>query len=878
MKKLLLICFIALLAVEVEGQSKVDSLQQLISKEENAIKKVELLNALSFWYFDTDIAKADATTQQALDLAKKIGDQRGLGWAIAYRGVYTFLNGLPTEAQSHFEQSLSIGKSIDEINLQTYSLTQLGNTFRDRGVFDSAEYFYGKAEIISLKGRDPYYQAVIKKNLCRYFLVVKKPDSAFVAAQEALKLTEPLKDSILLADVWILMGHCYRAKDDFAEAERYYQKTKSVAEYDDIVKADYLQGMGEIFFRRGDFQQTLQYWQQVLTHNRKNQYKYALAELLLRMGTVFEEQGYYELGTEYLSQALDIAEKASYTHLIGRIAHEQSWIYFRSRNFDLALASNRLAIRTFQNLNTMLELAGSWDLRGLVERHLKNYDSSLYYHKKSLAERIRLNNQVDISAGLFNLGEYYLVKEDFRVALPYYFRSLKIDKALGDNYGISLNYNRIGKIYTQLSAFDSAKVYLDWALELAIPVSSNDVLRDSYLGIATYYEKLGRPNEAITYYKKYNEFTDSLFSKQTAQSLASYRTLYDVERNEQKIALLSKDNELQKALVQRQQTILYSVLGGSLILLILLISYYQFYIKLKKLNLSLAEQNELIQAQSEELMMSNETLSKLNREISEQKEEIQAQAEELSESNQTISEVNEQLEQRIEARTAELKQAFKELDTFFYRSSHDFRRPLTTFMGLAEVARVLVKDPAALELFEKVNENALNLDKMLRKLQSISDVGAQELIYREVFLKDIFELELANLKPELDRKGIRTTLAVQSEYPFYSYAALIKIIVQNLLENAITFSITVNPVVQIKAYNNGQEVIIEIQDNGLGIEAEYMERVFEMYFRANDHSKGNGLGLYIVKKTVQKLRGRIELESQVGVGTTVRIFLPPKID
>lgn len=878
MKKLLLICFIALLAVEVEGQSKVDSLQRLISKEENASKKVELLNALSFWYFDTDIEKANATTQQALELAKRIGDQKGLGWAIAYRGVYNFLNGLPSEAQSLFEQSLSIGKSINEIDLQSYSLTQLGNTFRDRGVFDSAEYYYDKATIYSLEGKSPYYQAVIKKNHCRYFLVINKPDSALAAAQVALKLTESLKDSILLADVWILIGHCFRAKDDFAEAERYYQKTKSVAEHDNIIKADYLQGMGEIYFRRGDFQQTLQNWQQVLTYYRKNQYKYALAELLLRMGTVFEEQGYYDLATEYLSQALQIAEKATYNYLIGEIAHEQSWIYFRARNYDLALASNRQAIKTFTAIQATLELAGSWDLRGLVERHLKNFDSSLYYHNKSLAERIRINNQVDISASLFNLGEYYLVKEDFRVALLYYFRSLKIDKALGDNYGISLNYNRIGKIYTQLSAFDSAKVYLDWALELAIPVSSNDVLRDSYLGIATYYEKLGRPNEAITYYKKYNEFTDSLFSKQTAQSLASYRTLYDVERNEQKIALLSKDNELQKALVQRQQTILYSVLGGSLILLILLISYYQFYKKLKKLNLSLAEQNELIQAQSEELMMSNETLSKLNREISEQKEEIQAQAEELSESNQTISEVNEQLEQRIEARTAELKQAFKELDTFFYRSSHDFRRPLTTFMGLAEVARVLVKDPAALELFEKVNENALNLDKMLRKLQSISDVGAQELIYREVFLKDIFELELANLKPELDRKGIRTTLAVQSEYPFYSYAALIKIIVQNLLENAITFSVTVNPVVQIKAYNSAQEVIIEIQDNGLGIEAEYMERVFEMYFRANDHSKGNGLGLYIVKKTVQKLRGRIELESQVGVGTTVRIFLPPKID
>ena len=104
--------------------------------------------------------------------------------------------------------------------------------------------------------------------------------------------------------------------------------------------------------------------------------------------------------------------------------------------------------------------------------------------------------------------------------------------------------------------------------------------------------------------------------------------------------------------------------------------------------------------------------------------------------------------------------------------------------------------------------------------------------------------------------------------------------VLTFVENAIKYSTDFSNdlMIVVSAKVEGDNIKIEIQDNGLGIEAEYMDRVFEMYFRANDHSKGNGLGLYIVKKTVQKLRGRIELESQVGVGTTVRIFLPHKID
>jgi len=84
--------------------------------------------------------------------------------------------------------------------------------------------------------------------------------------------------------------------------------------------------------------------------------------------------------------------------------------------------------------------------------------------------------------------------------------------------------------------------------------------------------------------------------------------------------------------------------------------------------------------------------------------------------------------------------------------------------------------------------------------------------------------------------------------------------------------------IHLSACEKGGEVMIEVNDNGLGIEPEYIERVFEMYFRASEYSKGNGLGLYIVKKTVQKLNGRIELQSEPGKGTTVCVFFPQRLE
>lgn len=849
--RILLIIMLLVVCQLVAAQpARIDSIQRLIKREGDTKRKVELINSLSFLFFNDDIERAGKSTEQAVELAQKIGDAPGEGWALAYRGLYYFFSGDLTSARSYLNRSFSSAETRKDYNLLAYSLTQLGNVYRDKGVFDSAFLYYRKAVQANLQMPDPYYASVIKMNIGRCYLIIGEPDSALLVVKEALKIREKLAEPVRLADALILMGNCYLGREKFSEAAHYYEEALHMAPGDASVYSDCLQNMGEVNFRRGDFQRALEDWSKVLAYHRQSRYKYALASLLFRMGKVFNQQGYFDLSIDYLTNALKIAEKASYRYLTGQIIYEQAWVYYRSRNFDLALAKRHEAENIFRLTKSKAEIAGSWDLRGLIERRLKRFDSALYYHEKSLVERRRLGNKADIDASLFNIGEFYLATSKFETALPYYFKSLKMDIELGDNYGKSLSYNRIGNVYTHLRQFDSAKIYLENSMKLAVPNSANEVFRDNYLDFASYYEAIGKPNEAIRYYKDFNKLTDSIFNKQTAQSLAAYRILYEVERNEQQIELLNKDNLLSKAQVQRQQAVLYSVIGGAIVLLVLTGFYFRFSRK----------------------------LFKLNKEISEQKEEIQAQAEELTESNQTISGINEKLEERIEARTSELKQAFKELDTFFYRSSHDFRRPLTTFMGLAEVARVLVKDPTALELFEKVNENAMNLDKMLRKLQSVSDVDMQTLIYKEVAVKELFEIELDELKSELDNKKIRTVISVKLNSPFYSYGALIKIIIQNLLENAIAFCSTAAPVINLSAYDKGGQVVIEVSDNGLGIEPEYKERVFDMYFRANEHSKGNGLGLYIVKKTAQKLNGRVELDSAVGKGTTVRVFFPQRID
>jgi signal transduction histidine kinase len=119
-----------------------------------------------------------------------------------------------------------------------------------------------------------------------------------------------------------------------------------------------------------------------------------------------------------------------------------------------------------------------------------------------------------------------------------------------------------------------------------------------------------------------------------------------------------------------------------------------------------------------------------------------------------------------------------------------------------------------------------------------------------------------------------TSCDVKIHGKFLSYPAMVRIMIENLIENAVFFSSVNQPYIKMKAVQIGDSLTIEIEDNGQGIPEEYQRQIFDMYFRANERSKGNGLGLYIVKKAVEKLDGTISFESVLAKGSTFTIILP----
>ncbi len=252
------------------------------------------------------------------------------------------------------------------------------------------------------------------------------------------------------------------------------------------------------------------------------------------------------------------------------------------------------------------------------------------------------------------------------------------------------------------------------------------------------------------------------------------------------------------------------------------------------------------------------------------------QKKQLIKANAEVKRVNEHLEELVSNRTAQLLQTNQELDTFLYKSSHDLRRPLTSIIGLSNLAKMSLGAEAS-ELFDRAAHTARSMDRMLQKLINVNQINNPSHYSRIDFTKqvprsfDIFEDLIVD-------HNIETSWNIKNDIQFSSYPDLIDIILQNLIENALFFSSVEQnngrPLVQLDVLQENGHVAIRLKDNGCGINPSIHNKIWNMFFVGHEKSNGNGLGLYITKKAVNTLEGKITLESSDKGNTLFEVILP----
>jgi len=241
-------------------------------------------------------------------------------------------------------------------------------------------------------------------------------------------------------------------------------------------------------------------------------------------------------------------------------------------------------------------------------------------------------------------------------------------------------------------------------------------------------------------------------------------------------------------------------------------------------------------------------------------------------------------EEAIAEQNEKLLKTNKELDNFVYRISHDLRAPVSSSLGLLNLAKLELADTEDQEeKLQNVEEFLDLLNKSMKRMDGfigdILDYSRNTRMVPEYEPINLHELvnDIYHQNKFLNNKvDVQLFNNIQPDKLLISDALRLNMILSNFISNSFKFYDRQKSEhhIKINATWKEKEILLEISDNGSGIAPGHQDKIFDMFYRASDQEIGSGLGLYIVKESVERIKGTIKLSSELGVGTTFTLAIP----
>jgi PAS domain S-box-containing protein len=234
----------------------------------------------------------------------------------------------------------------------------------------------------------------------------------------------------------------------------------------------------------------------------------------------------------------------------------------------------------------------------------------------------------------------------------------------------------------------------------------------------------------------------------------------------------------------------------------------------------------------------------------------------------------------LQVKNNELKKTNDELDRFVYSTSHDLRVPLTNVMGLIDITEMSINDEAPKKYLALMRQSVVALDDVIRGILDYSRNARAEISMEEVNIRKMVDDVKEAVKYHHHANAIDFRIFINEQIPLYTDKQRLFVILNNLVSNAIKYfnQQEAHPFISIVVQINTDRALIFIEDNGIGIPEAYHEKVFEMFYRASSQANGSGLGLYILKETLNRLNGKISVVSGADIGTTFIVEIPNHIN
>ncbi|MEL6864919.1 MAG: tetratricopeptide repeat protein [Bacteroidota bacterium] len=637
------------------------------------------------------------------------------------------------------------------------------------------------------------------------------------------------------------------------------------------------------------------------------------------------------LALAYADIALDDAEKTQDDKKMFSIYREKGFFYEDNNQLANALMCYHNALESAIKLdNNEYKLIIYNDL-AITHRRLGNYKRTKDYHDKSLELAQKVNDLKMVEFSYHGLGYLYETIGDYDKAIEYYFQSLEVAEIRGSVNGVIVTMQNIALTYIKLSNQELALKTIDKAHVLA--VKENDTLQIANV-LHDYGEVLrevGRYDQALERLRASKEVYERYNMKPTiARSLINIADIFTM-KGEYEIAqrYFMESLNYDQYIGSEDYAILFNKLGN----LYLKINKKEKAERAFQNSLEISQKHDfkkLIQANNHSLysiysqkgmykdaLQHLVTTSKMKdyllnedktKRIAEMQFRFDAEKSEKEiqllklrqnklmltgsisificivlfliyiikmrgKNNSALQSKNEE----IQAQNVKLKESNEVLNQFAYVAAHDLKEPLRnigSFINLIQIKYGHQFNEEANEYMEFVTTSVRRLNNLLTDLLEYSRISSQEPAKEVISIKKIIQIVLSNLHDSILRKEALVNFPEDMPSIQMSKLHLIQLF-QNLISNALKF-VDGQPVINISTKQTGELITITIRDNGIGIDPEFGNKIFNLFHQLNKNKKyeGTGIGLTICKNIVDKYDGKIWFESDPGKGTAFFICLP----
>jgi len=572
---------------------------------------------------------------------------------------------------------------------------------------------------------------------------------------------------------------------------------------------------------------------------------------------------------------IDPQEARDITIVVGRAYNNIGLVFIELGNYEKALLCLRQSLNLKEELSDWKGVAVTRYNLGIINSNLDNFAEAKSSFKKSLTISASIGDSLGVMACSFAIANIYLQQNNVDSAMVYIKNSdtYKCLKATQDDdirYTFLLaslliksgnwdsadslvkrverywlakdDFSNLAELYLVLADFhmESNATQADRYLALAVSAASKSadarMLAQAHQKFSAFYEQRGNFKKAYNHYVQANQINDSIKDTQLKNSFAEYQILYRLEQKESENYLLRQNKEINDMRFKSQRYWYLLIVVIAIVALVFALLIYLLYRSKTKANANLVE-------------------------------------------------LNRSLEARVETRTKDLKEALSVAEeanslknAFLANISHEIRTPLNGIMGFSSLLSNEIPENSPFQRYiDEINNSSNRLMHLLNNLVDISRAESNNIRLRILpcEINGAIESAIEQNKLDLQQKGIDVESNLASLPTIMADPENLTRVLFIVINNAIKYS-GKEPIVVSSVFDEEQGVVrIEVEDKGIGIDADYLPFIFEPFrqesFGLSRSYQGAGLGLPLAKRLLHLMGGKIEVISRKGIGTRVII-------